>query len=335
MTSVRRWWAAAVAAAAVVGGLLGAPRAEAASTAHDRGYAGGNVALELSGAYVGFTKSALGGEPFGEIVNERVGPDRVVHKRLGRVRYEPITVKVGAGMAPAFYDWLKETFEHKNTRRNGAVVALDLNYREVQRTTFADALLTEVTFPALDATSHDVGLMSVTFAPQSTRSAPGSGQPQTATMQAERGGRHKLWTLSNFRLRVDGLDCSRVMRIEAFGMRQKAIESATGETRDYERDPANLEYSNLVVVMPEAAARSFYDWREDFLVRGNNGDAKERNGTIEILTADGKPLFTVGLKHLGISRIAVEASGPNETSRRARVEMYVEEMGFGYDRTAM
>lgn len=69
-------------------------------------------------------------------------------------------------------------------------------------------------------------------------------------------------------------------------------------------------------------------------MRGNDADAKERNVAIEILTADGRPLFTVALEHLGIFRMGVDASAAGDQGRRARVEMHVEEMALAYGRLA-
>ncbi|MGC4042172.1 MAG: hypothetical protein QM758_00020 [Armatimonas sp.] len=65
-------------------------------------YSRGVMALELAGVTVGSVRSVAGGAIYGEVVPERLGPDRVIRKHLGAVRFEPITIEIGLDMAPAF-----------------------------------------------------------------------------------------------------------------------------------------------------------------------------------------------------------------------------------------
>ena len=70
-------------------------------------------------------------------------------------------------------------------------------------------------------------------------------------------------------------------------VKQKVVENAVGELRDYEkragapRDPEPRRHRS-----PSRTPKEFYDWHEDFVIKGNNGDDKEKGGTLEYLTPE-------------------------------------------------
>ena len=105
-------------------------------------------------------------------------------------------------------------------------------------------------------------------------------------------------------------------------------ESAAGETRDYQKTPASLEVSDLEFTVPEQSARKLQAWFDDFVLKGNCGEDRERNGTLEYLGPDLKdPVFTLSFKNLGILRIAPEkAVSGSESIRRLKVTLYCEQV---------
>jgi hypothetical protein len=86
-----------------------------------------------------------------------------------------------------------------------------------------------------------------------------------------------------------------------------------------------LELPNLVFYLPEAFAKPFFDWHEDFVIKGNNGDDRERAGSLELLEPSLKQsLLTIGFAHLGI--LSVDPVSGDGGLRMVRVEMYCEDM---------
>jgi len=144
----------------------------------------------------------------------------------------------------------------------------------------------------------------------------------------------KKWLPSNFKLHIDGLDgaCSRVNKIEAITVKQKVVENPVGELRDFQKEPAVLEIPNLVITFPESHSEEFYKWHEDFVIKGNNGDDKEKNGSLEFLTPNlSEVLFTITFKHLGVFKLTPEkVESASENLRRLKAEMYCEEMEFNF-----
>jgi len=306
-----------------------------AVTADKRGYVAGKYAIEIDGHAGGWLFSADGGSATSDVVTEKLGPDHIQKKHIGGVKYEDITFTFGTGMSRAVYGWIKDSFDHKYSRRNGAVIGANFDHKELTRLTFYDALISEIGLPALDAASKDSAKMTLKISPQTTRMTTSLGggasiagkYPIDAKVQ-------KKWLPANFRLKIDGLEmaCQRVNKIEAITLKQKNVENAVGELRDYEKEPAYLEVPNLVITFPESHADDFYKWHEDFVIKGNNGDDKEKNGTLEYLTPNlQEVLFTLTFKHLGIFKLTTDkVESGAEGIRRCKAEMYCEDMAWDF-----
>ena len=305
-----------------------------AITSDGRAYVAGKYGVDLGGSMAGWVYSAEGGYASSEVVTEKMGPDHIARKHIAGVKYDDITVSCGTGMSKGFYSWIKDSFDHKYSRKDGAIITADYNYKEKSRLTFSQALIAEVGFPALDASSKDPCKLSLKFSPEITRTTATFGGTTAVTGQFKQAVQ-KQWLPSNFRLRIDGLDdaCSRVTKIDALVLKQKNVDNSVGEHRDYQKEPASIEVPNLVITTAESHAEELYKWHEDFVIRGNNFDAQEKGATLEYLTPDLKTvLFTVTFQHLGIFKLSpdkVEAG--SEQIRRVKAEMYCEEMTFNFD----
>ena len=314
---------AAALAAAPIGAAIPKP-----ALAADRSFVAGKFALELDEVFQGIVLSTDGGDAYADVIDEPPGVGGVIHKHIGQPEYEDIRIALDMNMESATYDWIKHCMDHSPERKNGAIIAADFNYKELSRLSFSEALITEIAFPALDAASKDPAKMTLKFAPESTRRLKGSG----ATLKANTRKGQKTWLVSNFRISIDGLEaaCTKVNKIEALVVKQKFLVNSDGEVRDIGREPAKLEIPNLTLTVPESAAQEWIDWADDFIIKGNNGDDKERNGTLDFLSPNlAAVLGRLSFSHLGIFKCTPEKSESNSDSiRRFKVEMYCEEMRF-------
>ncbi len=318
---------------AALGLVLGVTPAQSADL-HERGLVGGKTAIELNGKQAGWVFNALGGTATAEVVSEPTGADRVTHKHVTNVKYDDIAVNCGAGMSREFYGLVKAGVEGTSGRFSGAIVVADYDYKESSRITFANALVTEIAFPALDASSKEAGRMLVTFSPQYTRLVAGSGQRSTQSGSLTPGGQKK-WLTSSFKLAIDGLDTTRVIKIEPLTAKTAVVNSAVGSQREPTKEATKIQYSNLVFYVPETAAKPFLDWHDAFVIRGQNAQANEKNGRLEMLTQDLRTaLFTLDFTGIGIVGVAPEPPATGESVRRMRVEMYIETMKLTADPSA-
>jgi phage tail-like protein len=296
-----------------------------------RGMTAGRFAVDLDGIMAGWVNSVEGGQASADVVSEKVGVDHLVKKHIAGVKYEDITLVCGLGMSRAFYEWIKSSFDRKYLRKNGHIYYADYNGKVVESTEFLHALITEIGFPALDASSKDAAKMTVKFSPETTRQS-GGGLHVAPGKFPVGTGQQKKWSPANFRLTIDGLDCTRVNKIEALTVKQKVIDNQLGEFRSYEREPANLEVPNLVITTAHSHAHSFKKWYKSFVIEGNSEEDKEKTGTLEYLTSDLKTvLFTVTFHNLGVFKLTDDKlEAGSESLRRTKVEMYCEEMHFEY-----
>jgi hypothetical protein len=284
---------------------------------------GSRQVLELDGEIVGAPQSSEGGGA-SAIVNGSLDSALVVRKDVTGVTYDPISVGVGLGMGPAFFDWVRGFFERDFQRRNGAIISADFNYRELSRREFQDALVTEVAFPTLDGGSKEPAFMTVKLQPESTQFKPGSGGKVTPPAPSKA----KNWLVSNFDVELSGLESAtkRVSKVDGFAVKTKFLEQE-GEIRPFESQPY-LEVPNLVLSVPTRDVQPFVDWFEDFVIKGNAGPENERKGAIVCLAPNQQDeLLRIELLQVGIVSIGeTNLEANSEQVRRFRVELYVEEM---------
>ncbi|HXH89679.1 MAG TPA: phage tail protein [Gaiellaceae bacterium] len=139
-------------------------------------HAAGHFALELDGKGAGLVESVEGGAAVGTVVRELGRNTYYQKKHIGNVKYEEISFQAGTGLGKAFYDWISETLNGRGSRRSGAFVSTDFNYKELSTMSFQQALLTAVTFPALDAGAKETAYLTVEVAPETTKILSGSGR---------------------------------------------------------------------------------------------------------------------------------------------------------------
>lgn len=301
----------------------------AAPSLNERGvYASAQYVLELDGAMAGHLFSAEGGNPYGEVVNEKIGTDRIQRKHVARAKYEDLTITCGAEMGPELYDWIKGTIAGQGSRKNGAVVMADHSGQVLNRLVFYNALIKEVSFPVFESSSKDAGKITLKLSCGYTqRSYSGGSISMNAFSQQQR-----RWQLCNFQLKIDGLDqaTARASKIEALTITQRVSQNAIGNAKEYNTDPTFVEVSHLTVTVPDDYADSLRQWMDNFVISGNTGD--ERAGVINVLASNKKDiLFSLTLSNLGIFKLTPDQTDAGKSGiRRIKADMYCEEMDFIY-----
>ncbi len=279
-----------------------------------RAYVAGRFALLLDrDTTASLLKSVDGGAIKGEVVT--LVADPVNKKALAQLQYEIFEMQLGMTMGKPLYDWIKASFDLKPVRKNGSIVAADFNYKEMSRRDFTQALITEFSVPKLDGASKEPAYLTVKFSPESIVLVKGSGQKVDVT-----DTKKKQFLPSNFRLKIDGLDCTRVNKIEALTVKQTTIDQKGIKI------PGKLEYPNLKVTLSQTGSESWYDWFESFAIKGNNGDEQEKKGSLEFLASDLKStLLTLNFSNLGIYCLLPDTAEANSDNvSRLTAELYCE-----------
>lgn len=299
----------------------------AAPPGQKQSYGAGTFALEIDGNFAGFVTGVDGGMAFGDVVKE-AGEEFFFKKHLGNPGFRDIRLEFGADMDKSFLHWIGVVLQGEHVRLNGAIVAANFNGDVVSRLEFYRAQITEVTFPAVDAGSKESARISVVLTPEQTilnRKVGGK-------IEAKSAGKGKNWLSSNFKLTIDGLDATRVTKIDALTIKLPwhnfNDEQACLTCELPPIIPAKIDFPNLVVTIIQPAT-SFHDWFEDFVIAGNNSDEKEKAGSLEYLTPDLKTLFTIKLRHLGIfEAMPVVNTAGGDSVARLLAAIYCESMEF-------
>jgi hypothetical protein len=120
-----------------------------------------------------------------------------------------------------------------------------------------------------------------------------------------------------------------VTQIDSLSLGQKVAEDYIGVTREARKEAASLEYSDVVIRLPEMHATGFYKWLDDFVVKGNNSPQFEKKGTLEFFAPhSSKAYFGLQFGGLGIKEIAGSSALRTKTSLPVTVAMYCESMKF-------
>jgi hypothetical protein len=267
----------------------------------------GHFALRLDSETT-LLAGAAGGEIFADVVEEASGPAPSVKKHLAQPEFEDITVEVGPTVSDALFDWIAAAWAAGDQPKDGAVLAVDYQFHIKTERRFTAARIAATTVPTLDAASKVIPALSVGITPASIALATGTGKLQLGNLK------QRLWQASHFRLDIDGVDCSKVSRIESF-----TIPRAVG---------GKVDFPELRVTFSTTSAATWTAWFQDFVIDGKNGDAAEKSGQITFLLPNLKTsLAKIELHGLGIFRLETVPGGPNQIARMA-AGLYCEQMSL-------
>jgi hypothetical protein len=315
-------WGSGQAAAAIV--PQGGPQP---LTADKRGFVSGKFAIDLDGVSAGWLQDTAGGGVVADVVNEKISAASFTKKHIGQPKYEDIAVQVGFSMSKAFYDWFAASWKMNYARKDGSITAADFNLEARQERQFFNALITEVGIPACDGSSKEPAYLTIKFAPEYTRTRKASGKVQSPLSTNQ-----KMWLPSNFRLEIDGLDCTKVNKVDAFTIKQTVATDDVGDQRDPNREPSGVEFPNLRVTFASSSGQTWADWYDDFVIKGNAFDSQEKSGRLLFLTPNLQgALAEITFFNMGIYALQDGVFDPvDEPSARMRAELYVERMEFHF-----
>ncbi len=281
------------------------------------------VMLTLDGKGAGLVKSVAGGGISAAVVSVAAGSTNVFKKHLANPTFEDFAFQVGITTLPSLFAWVDASWAQSPSRKNGVVVECDAARNAISERQFSNALISEVTLPALDGSSKDAAFVTVKVAPELTRSQPGTGSCDATVDKSP-----KAWSAGNFRVELAGIDTTGVARVDAFTVKRAIATADVGAARQQEKEPGKLELPNLKLYVAMSKAQDFQSWFDDFVVKGNSGESQEKSGALVYLAANGQDeLARVTLQNVGIFRSAPRDAQPSaERGAEWVVELYVESM---------
>jgi phage tail-like protein len=304
--------------------LLPATETYEAITSDSRGYSAGKYVLVIDGVSQGPVHSVEGGHATSDVVTEKLGPDTTTKKHIGNVKYDDVTFKCGLDTPSALSDWLKAALNKSAAPKNVTLIGADSNNSEVEEQQFTHALITEIGFPACDASSKDAAYLQVKFSPEVAKQVlTNKGKPVSVT-----GGSVKNWIPANFRLTIPGVDCTKVSKIEAITWKGKASSASAGAPTIGGSSVAagGGSVSNLVVTVATSSAKDFLDWQKNTMLKGAQAAQLQKTGALDFMSSNLQSrVASLALKNLMLFKMTADKTGaPGDTVQRMTIEMTVE-----------
>ena len=291
----------------------------------ERAYAAAHFAFALDGNEdCGVIRSIEGGGVKVDATSYRYGFGHETWRALGKPKFEAIKLQVGMGLGAPFYDWISKFFTGQTVRKNGAIIAADFKYQERARREFSDAIISEITLPALNASDKNAAYLGVAIAPEKILFKKGGGRTIGPAKGMEK---QKLWTSCNFRLTIDGFDdaCKRVTKVDAATIKMNVIEHHVGGQLEPYKFGSRIDYPNLTFSVPEADVQPMIDktqayWNEKKRPANFNGSLEYLDNTLAVLA-------TLSFNGANIISVTPDKSdATTEEIKMVKIEMYTEGM---------
>lgn len=222
-------------------------------------YSSAHFALHLDGSQVLATlRSIDGGSVKTEVVNYHSGDHGQIWRQLAKPKYEDIKIVASLASGGMFWSWLEQFVKGQGTRKTGALIAADYDYKEKAKRNFVDALIAAIDFPKFDANDKNPANLTVTISPEKITYEKGSGAKLDERAGDETSQQHVM--ACNFEFKFDGVPTdttARVSKVDAFSLKTKIIDYHYGGRLEPSKQAGKLEYPNLVFYLPEVDAEPF------------------------------------------------------------------------------
>jgi hypothetical protein len=298
----------------------------------NRAYTAGHFELSIDGTVTpAYLKSVEGGLAKINSTEAQTGSDPIKIKSTSSREIDGMSLEIGMSEVGPIWLWIAQSWRREFNRKNGHVIHADANYRQQLVHQFSEALIEEVTFPALDAASKDAMFMKLKIRPERVDIFPGDRQTRIFAPDLRK---QKLWQSSAFRLRLDRYDTSKVNKIDAFTIKQgiKPVTAGRGDHTSWfpELEPTKIDFPDLKVHMSLHYATTIMEWYRMVVLEGQRETDFETDGAIEFLSPDRKQVLgTVNLYGVGIKSFNVDKSEANtDQLKRCTFDLYVSHMGL-------
>ena len=279
--------------------------------------------FSVGGANQGLLKSVDGGAISAAVVVEPVGSDGIERKHVGQPKYENLTLEIRFPLPQIVDTWIMDSWAGRSARYDCIVTALDQQLQAKSARQFLKSRITATAIPACDSTNFRAssGYLAVSVVPEAVQSVQGTTPDPSYSF-------HQIaWLPSKFKLEIDGLDCTKVTRIDPFTVKQEDITDDIGDARDAQKQTGQQVFPNLRITIEASNAQTWQAWFDDFVIAGNNGDSMEKSGTLTFLDANGPAqLLQIKFEHLGIFRLVPTKPDLNEPSDCLIADLYCERM---------
>ena len=222
-------------------------------------------------------------------------------RQISSFGYTNLQVKLGLEIGTPILNWINAALKGSPVTKNGTLIELDDQNRAKSYLDFTNGAISDFIVPGFDASSYIANTFTLEASIGKSTFRPGDNTPVQLPNQL------KPFLASNFRLKIDGLPTARVRSIAPLSFR---------------RTTPGIVPTDLAVTFPNVDVDPWRAWADDFIVKGHNGQDKEKQGAIEVMAPNlADVLATLTIKQIGI----FELTPTDDTSIRShRASMYFE-----------
>ena len=291
-----------------------------AAAADTRSYVVGNFGAEIQGYPAFFIKSVEGGNASAPPVVNGQRSDKYPNKEPGTLKYDDARILVSTQIPKGLWEWVNAFASPQGgPPKQVTLSAFDYQLTEKGRRILDNAAISLLEVPGCDGNSRDPSYLTIGLTPGAVHEVAPTASKAPTTGKSDQ----KPWLPMNFKLTIEGLDTTKVSKIDPITIKR----SASGP-----------EYSNLKLEVAETTMASWKQWAaqtfptgekgrvDDKMVAAQKTGKTEKVGKLELLSANRlETLLTINFEGLGIVQIVPDkAEAAADSIRRSGVELYVE-----------
>lgn len=201
-------------------------------------------------------------------------------KHISNVKWEDISMAVIPGTTGGPLEYVMQVLTGQRVKPYDFTITTPLMPEIGLQRHETGWMLKEVTVPACDGSSKEAGYLRLDF------DGGISGTPTVIPVDLRKfsvdAKKQKAWLCSNFRIRINGLDCTRVNKIESFSIKQSIADLDGDGSPDFTLDSNDLCFS-----MPSKDAAPIMD-----MIRKQQKLSDTMTGELRLLATDGGTLNT-------------------------------------------
>ena len=247
------------------------------------------------------TQSPSGGYAKADVRTTFPGASGPPQRQISSFGYTNLEFKLGLELGTPILNWVNAALKGNPVNKNGTLIELDNQNRAKSYLDFTNGAIAEFAVPGFDTLNTGNASFTLVASIRKSTLRPGDNTP------VQMPSRPKPFLASNFRLKIDGLPTTRVRLIAPLSFR---------------RTNPGIVPTDLVVTFADVDVDPWRAWADDFIVKGNNGQDKEKQGAIEVMAPNlADVVATLTIKQIGI----FELTPTDDTSIRShRASMYFE-----------
>ena len=238
-------------------------------------------AVSIDGIVVA-AQNAVGGLVKADVSTMFSGAGGPPKRQISSFGYTNLRFQLGLDVGTPILNWVNAALMGAPVTKSGTLVELDVQNRAKSYLDFTNAAIVDFVVPGFDGSSKTPDTFTLEAAISKSAFRAGDNAPIQSI-------KSKPFLPSYFRLNIDGLPTTRVRLIAPISFR---------------RGTGGIAPTDLVVTFSSTDVDPWRAWVDDFIVKGNNGQGKEKQGAIEVMAPNlSDVLATLAMRQVGIREL--------------------------------